>query len=70
MAEPLRRQPYQAPVSKHFSASAIVPGFGVCIWDGYPSGAVSGSPYPQSNYFFTAREPSFSIYYKRTTINK
>ena len=33
LADPLRRQPYQAPVSKHFMASAIVSGFGDCIWD-------------------------------------
>ena len=31
LAEPLRRQLYQAPVSKHFLAYAIVSGFGVCI---------------------------------------
>jgi hypothetical protein len=37
-AEPLRRQLYQAPVSKHFLASTIVSGFGVCIWDGFPGG--------------------------------
>ena len=30
MAEPLREQLYQAPVSKHFLASAVVSGFGVC----------------------------------------
>jgi hypothetical protein len=29
LAEPLRGQPYRAPVSKHFLASAIVSGFGV-----------------------------------------
>ena len=34
LAEPLRRQLYQAPVSKHLLASTIVSGFGVCIWDG------------------------------------
>jgi hypothetical protein len=33
-AEPLRRQLYQAPVSKYFLASAIVSEFGDCIWDG------------------------------------
>jgi hypothetical protein len=33
LAEPLRRQLYQAPVSKHFLASAIVFGFGVSRWD-------------------------------------
>jgi hypothetical protein len=32
LAEPLRRQLYQAPVSKYFLASAIVSGFGDCIW--------------------------------------
>jgi hypothetical protein len=41
-AEPLRRQPYQAPVRKQFFASALVSGFGDCISDGSPSGAVSG----------------------------
>jgi hypothetical protein len=35
LADPLRRQPYQAPVSKHFPASTIAPGFGDCIWDDY-----------------------------------
>ena len=46
LAEPLRRQ--LAPVSKHFLASAIVSGFGVCMWDGSPGGAVSGWPFLQS----------------------
>jgi hypothetical protein len=31
---PLRRQPYQAPVIKHFLASTIESSFGDCIWDG------------------------------------
>ncbi|KRX11800.1 hypothetical protein T07_8521 [Trichinella nelsoni] len=31
LAEPLRRQLYQAAVSKHFLASTIVSGFGDCI---------------------------------------
>jgi hypothetical protein len=31
LAEPLRRQLYQAPVSKHFLASTIMYGFGDCI---------------------------------------
>ena len=39
-AEPLRRQLYQAPVSKHLLASTIVSGFGNCIWDGHPGVAV------------------------------
>jgi hypothetical protein len=46
LAQPLKRQLYQAPVSKHFLSSvivsglssAIVSGFGVCIWDGFPGG--------------------------------
>ena len=45
---PLRGQLYQGPVSKHFLASAIVSGFGVCILDGSPGGAVSGWPFLQS----------------------
>ena len=58
LAEPLRRQPYQAPVSKHFLASTIASRFGVCVWDGSPSAAVSGWPFLQtllptlSPYFF------------------
>ena len=42
LEDPLRRQLYQAPVSKHFLESAIVSGFGVCIWDGSPGRVVSG----------------------------
>jgi hypothetical protein len=45
LAEPLRGQPYQAPVSKCFLASATVSGFGACRWDGSPGGAVSGWPF-------------------------
>ena len=40
LVELLRRQLYQAPVSKHLLASKIVSGFGDCIWDGSPVGAV------------------------------
>ena len=47
LAEPLRRQLYLAPVSKHFLASATVFGFGVCIWDGSGGGVVSGCPFLQ-----------------------
>ena len=36
LAEPHKRQLYQAPVSKIVLASAIVSGFGGCLWDGYP----------------------------------
>jgi hypothetical protein len=37
-ADPLRRQLYQAPVTKHLLASTIVSRFGGCIWDGSPDG--------------------------------
>ena len=32
LGKPLRSQLYQTPVSKHFLASTLVSGFGVCIW--------------------------------------
>jgi len=48
LAKPLRRHPDQAPVSKHFLASAIVTEFGSCIWDGSLGGTVSGWPFLQS----------------------
>ena len=48
LPEPLRRQLYQAPVSKHFLASTIVSRVGDCIWNGSPGAAVSGSPFCQS----------------------
>jgi hypothetical protein len=48
LAEPLRRQLYQGPVSRLFLASAIVSGFGGCLWDGSAGGAVSGWSFLQS----------------------
>ena len=48
LAEPLRRQLYQAPVSKLLLASTIVSASGDCIWDGSPGGAVFGWPFLQS----------------------
>jgi hypothetical protein len=48
LAEPLRRQPYQAPVRKHFLAYTIVSGFGKCIWARSSGGAVSGWPFLHS----------------------
>jgi len=47
LAEPLRGQLYQAPVSMHFLASAIMSGFGVCRCDGSLGRAVSGWPFFQ-----------------------
>ena len=41
LAEPLRRHSCLVPASKHFLASAIVLGFGCCIYGGSPGGAVS-----------------------------
>jgi hypothetical protein len=52
LAEPLRRQLYQAPVSKYFLASAIVSWFGVCMWDGSPGWPDSGWPFLQSLLYF------------------
>jgi hypothetical protein len=48
LAEPLRRQPNQVPVSKLLLASAIVSGFGGCLWHGSPGGADSGWSFLQS----------------------
>ena len=42
LAEPLSRQLYQAPFSKHLLASTIVSGFGDCRWDESPCGVVCG----------------------------
>ena len=42
LLEPLRKQPYQAPVSKPFLASAIVSGFDVWRWGRSLPGVVSG----------------------------
>jgi hypothetical protein len=41
LAEPPRRQVYQAPVRKNFLAFTIVSGFGVSVWDGHTGEAVS-----------------------------
>ena len=45
LAEALRGQLYQAPISNYFLASAIVSGFAVCRWNGSIGGAVSGLPF-------------------------
>jgi hypothetical protein len=46
LAEPLRRQLYKAPLSKLLLETVIVSGFGGYLWDGSPSGAVSGWLFP------------------------
>ena len=48
LVEPLRRQLYQAPVSKLLLASTIVSGFGGFLWGESPGGAVSGWSFLQS----------------------
>jgi hypothetical protein len=48
LAESLRGQLYQAPISKCFLASAVVSGFVVYRWDGSPGMAISGWPFLQS----------------------
>jgi hypothetical protein len=48
LAELLRRQLYQAPVFKLLLASVIGSGFGGCLRDGSPGGAVSGWLFLQS----------------------
>ena len=52
LLEPLREQPYQAPVNKNFLVSAIVWGFGVCRWDGSLDGVFSGWTFLQSLFHF------------------
>ena len=42
VTEPLRRQLYQAHLSKYFLASTMVSGFDFCIYDEYQDGVVSG----------------------------
>ena len=57
LAKPLRRQLYRVPVSKQFLASATMSGFGVCMWDGSPGGAISGWPFLRS--LFHSLSPYF-----------
>jgi hypothetical protein len=61
LAEPLRRQLYQAPVSKLFLASTIESGFGVCIREGSPGRAVSGWPFLQ--FLLHTLSPHFLMYF-------
>jgi hypothetical protein len=42
LTESLQRLLYQAPVCKHFLASAIVSGFGGCLWVGFPGSTSMG----------------------------
>ena len=52
LAETLREQLFQAPVSKLFLASQIVSGFDVCRWDGSLDGKVSVWPFLQPLFHF------------------
>jgi hypothetical protein len=50
LVEPPRKQLHQAPVRKHFLESAMLPGFGVCIWDGSLGEVVSRWPFLQTAF--------------------
>jgi hypothetical protein len=53
LAKPFRRQPNQAPVSKHFPASTIASGFGDYIWDEFLGGqSMDGLSFSLSSMFF------------------
>jgi hypothetical protein len=64
LAEPLRRQLYQTPVSKHFLAPCVVSGLGVCEWDGSSRRAVSEWPFLQSllHIFFSIFPPLIILF--------
>jgi hypothetical protein len=70
LEEPLRRL-YQAPVSMHLLASTIVSGFGDCVWDGSPGGAVSGWPFLQSPHFVSETPPMGILFHllRRTKVS-
>jgi hypothetical protein len=59
MADPLRSQLYQVPVSKLMLASVIVSGFSGGLWDVSPGGAVSGWSFLQS---LLRTLPCYSLY--------
>jgi hypothetical protein len=56
LVQPLRKQSYKAPVSKHFLASAIMSEFGVCRWDVSIGGTVSAWTFfkPMFHFFVPA----------------
>jgi hypothetical protein len=62
LAGPLRRQIYQATVSKLLLASTLVSGFGDCIWDGSLGGAVSGWSFLQSAPHVVSVTPSLRLF--------
>ena len=59
LAELLRRELDQGPVTNQFLASAPVSGVGVCMWDESPGGAASEWPFLQSLFH------SLSLYFRR-----
>ena len=56
LAEPLKRQLYQTPVSKHLLASTIVSGFDYCIWVGSP-GLWMAFPLVSAPHFVSVTPP-------------
>jgi hypothetical protein len=71
LVEPLRRQLYEAPVSKHLLASTIVSGFGDYIWDGSPGGqsadglsfSLCSVSLPMDNLFLLLRRTKVSVFW-------
>ena len=62
LAESLRKQLNQAPVSRFLLASAIVSWFGGCLWDGSPSGGSLWMVIPSvSALNFVSVTPSMGI---------
>ena len=53
LTDSLRRELYQAPVSKHFVASTIASGYGDCILDGSPGGDGLSFSLWSMNFFIT-----------------
>jgi hypothetical protein len=60
LAESLKRQPYQALISKHFPTSTIASGFGDCVWDGSLGASVSEWSFFQSLH--NTLSPSFFLW--------
>jgi hypothetical protein len=73
LVQPLRRQLYQTPVSKHLSASTIVSGFDDCIWDRFPRWSSFCMAFPSvSAPNFVSVSPPMGIFFpllRRTNVS-
>jgi hypothetical protein len=68
----LRRQLYQAPVSKYLLESTIVSGLGNCIWDGSPGGSLwMAFPPVSAPYIFSISSPMGILFHllRRTKVS-